>query len=138
MGPKHAVVYGQRLRPAGKRGNLEFGSRKTIPRQRAFRESRVVRQMQRRVTTNAVYQQPSVEKLEDGLRFRILIHQIETRSGLRVSDLQPDAGELMLRHVADVAVHPPDHFEFFALLDAVPPSDETLYPRVGGGSVAGQ
>jgi len=76
-----------------------------------------------------------VEKFEDPLCFRIFVHQVETRLGLREFDLHSDQ---IQRYVTYVAVDPAVELETLALLYLDPSLDEIFVFRIGGCGFAGQ
>jgi len=115
-----------------------FDYRNFIPRERTFCETGVVRKRLRLVPSDTVKQQMGVEKVEEGVRFRIHNHHVQNRSGFREFDLQPNAWVQILQYVTNVTVYPAEHFDYFALLEAVQSRDEALVLRIECCSATGQ
>ena len=138
QGSQHGVVYGQGLRSARERERLLFDLRHVISVDGVVAEGGAVRQQDCGARSHAVHQQLGVEKLEGGLRFRVLIHQVETGLCLAQSDLYADAGGQETRHVKYVAVKQALQLDLLALLHLVPPGDEARVFRVFGRGVAWQ
>ena len=75
---------------------------------------------------------------EDRLCFRIFVHQVETRLGLREFDLHSDARDQIQRYVTYVAVDPATQLDLLAMFYPVPSRDETFVFSIGGCGVTGQ
>jgi len=88
---QHGVVYGKRLRSTRKRETLQFESGEIVACVCVLSKSDIVRQQQRLTGSDAVDQKLGVEKLEDRLGFRILIHELKTRLRLCEFDKHSDA-----------------------------------------------
>ena len=90
-GSQHGVFYGKRLRSARKRERLQFDRGQIVACESAFFESDIVRQQERWTGSDMVDQKLGVEKFENRLCFRILLHKVDTGLCLCEFNVNTDA-----------------------------------------------